>query len=86
MTDALPGLPILLPENEAERLEALRRYQVLDTPTEIGFDRITQLAARLFDVPIVLVSLVDDSRAWFKSSYGFDFCEVPRDNTFWLVS
>ncbi len=82
MTDALPGLPILLPENEAERLEALRRYQVLDTPTEIGFDRITQLAARLFDVPIVLVSLVDDSRAWFKSSYGFDFCEVPRDNTF----
>jgi len=72
----------LLPANEAERLEALRRYQVLDTPTEIAFDRITTLAARLFGTPIVLVSLVDHARAWFKSSYGFDLCEVPRDNAF----
>ncbi len=74
--DRLPSIP--LPTNEAERLEALRRYHVLDTPTEIAFDRITTLAARLFDMPIVLVSLVDHSRAWFKSSYGFDLCEVPR--------
>ncbi len=84
MTDALSeSVPeTLLPAHEAERLEALQRYQILDTPTEIVFDRITMLAARIFDIPIVLVSLVDHSRAWFKSSYGFDLCEVPRDNTF----
>ena len=81
MIDALspdrpPSVP--LPANEAERLEALRRYHILDTPTEIAFDRITTLAARLFDVPIALVSLVDQSRAWFKSSYGFTLCEVAR--------
>ena len=76
LPDRLPSVP--LPANEAERLEALRRYHVLDTPTEVAFDRITTLAARLFDMPIVLVSLLDQSRAWFKSSYGFNLCEVPR--------
>ncbi|MCY7323123.1 MAG: GAF domain-containing sensor histidine kinase [Phormidesmis sp. CAN_BIN36] len=83
MIDALPPdrLPSILPPNEAERLEALRRYYILDTPTEVAFDRITTLAARLFDMPIVLVSLLDDSRAWFKSSYGFDLCEVARDDS-----
>ncbi|MEP0872066.1 ATP-binding protein [Trichocoleus desertorum AS-A10] len=59
----------------------LHRYKILDTPSETAFDRITTLAARLFDLPIALVSLVDESRAWFKSSVGFDACEVPRDTT-----
>lgn len=70
-----------MPANEAERLAALHRYQILDTPPEAAFDRITALAARLFNVPIALVSLVDESRAWFKSSFGFDASEVPRDDT-----
>jgi GAF domain-containing protein len=70
-----------MPANEAERLAALRRYKILDTPPEAAFDRITALAARLFEVPIALVSLVDESRAWFKSSYGFGLPEVPRDAT-----
>ena len=70
-----------LPANEAERLEALRRYKILDTPTEVAFDRITSLAARMFDVPIALVSLLDESRAWFKSCYGFELREVQRDAT-----
>ncbi|MCL1471240.1 ATP-binding protein [Argonema antarcticum] len=70
-----------LPPNEVERLEALRRYNVLDTPPEESFDRITTLAARLFDVPIALVSLVDQFRAWFKSSYGFEGREVSREDT-----
>jgi PAS domain S-box-containing protein len=69
----------LIPENETNRLAALHRYQVLDTPPEAAFDRITKLAARLFETPIALISLVDESRAWFKSSIGFDACEVPRD-------
>ncbi|PSB17702.1 diguanylate cyclase [filamentous cyanobacterium CCP2] len=69
------------PINEAERLQALHRYNVLDTPPEIAFDRITSMAARLFDVPIAFVSLVDESRAWFKSCYGLKLREVPRNST-----
>ncbi|WP_414542094.1 GAF domain-containing protein [Nostoc sp. CCY0012] len=70
-----------LPANEGERLEALRRYNILDTPAEVAFDRITSLAARLFNMPMALVSLVDESRGWFKSSYGIDLREVQRDAT-----
>jgi PAS domain S-box-containing protein len=82
MTDfSLQSIAFPVPENEAERLEALRRYDILDTPPEAAFDRITTLAARLFQVPIALVSLVDESRAWFKSCYGFELQEVKRDDT-----
>ena len=83
MTDRLPEemstAPI--PANEVDRLAALYRYRILDTPPELAFDRITKLAARLFDMPIALVSLVDKSRAWFKSCHGFNLSEVPRDAT-----
>ncbi|MER3432095.1 MAG: hypothetical protein C4288_01360 [Leptolyngbya sp. ERB_1_1] len=71
----------LIPANEADRLSALHRYRILDTPPEIAFDRITALAARLFKMPIALISLVDESRAWFKSCVGFGASEVPRDAT-----
>lgn len=84
MNEALPQPTFTsapLPVNEAERLQALRRYDILDTPPETAFDRITALAARLFNVPIALVSLVDESRGWFKSCYGFDLPEVERDTT-----
>jgi signal transduction histidine kinase/ActR/RegA family two-component response regulator len=80
MTEVLPNLAPI-PANEAERLAALHRYQILDTPPEAAFDRITALAARLFKLPIVLVSLLDESRAWFKSCYGFEMQEVKRDAT-----
>jgi signal transduction histidine kinase len=79
MAEAMPTAPI--PANEVERLAALYRYRILDTPPEAAFDRITTLAARLFDMPIALVSLVDKSRAWFKSCHGFNLSEVPRDAT-----
>ncbi|WP_017298385.1 PAS domain S-box protein [Nodosilinea nodulosa] len=72
----MPSAP--LPPNEAERLKALRRYNILDTPPEAQFDRITALAARLFHAPIALISLIDDSRAWFKSCYGFERRVVQR--------
>ena len=84
MTEAQPQPTFTaapLPANEAERLKALRRYDILDTPPEAAFDRITALAARLFDMPIVLVSLIDESRGWFKSCYGFDLGEVERGAT-----
>jgi GAF domain-containing protein len=69
------------PANETERLAALHRHKILDTPAETAFDRITSLAARLFHMPTALISLVDESRAWFKSSVGFSAPEVSRDAT-----
>lgn len=70
------------PANEAARLAALKSLQVLDTPAEERFDRITRLAARLLDVPIALISLVDSDRQWFKSKYGLDASETPREVSF----
>ncbi len=72
----------LLPSNEADRLLALDRYNILDTPPEKGFDRLTALAAHLFKVPIVLVSLVDREREWFKSAYGTQLRQIPREISF----
>ena len=69
----------MLPQNEAGRLAAVRRYDVLDTPPDGAFDRITALAARLFSVPISIVSIVDSDRIWFKSHYGLDTDEIGRD-------
>ena len=68
-----------LPPNEPERLEALRRYQILDTPPDGVFDHIAAVAADLFRVPIAIVSLVDHDRIWFKSHHGLDACEVKRE-------
>lgn len=64
--------------DELHRLEALRRYQLLDTPPDGAFDRVTALAARHFRMPICLVSLLDEDRIWFKSRYGLDVHEIPR--------
>lgn len=61
--------------DEAARLEAVRRYDILDTPPDGAFDRITALAAELFDVPISLVTIVDHDRIWFKSRFGLDGVE-----------
>lgn len=60
-------------------MAAVRRYDVLDTPPDGAFDRVTALAARLFDVPIALVSIVDEDRIWFKSHHGLDVDEIDRD-------
>jgi diguanylate cyclase (GGDEF)-like protein len=71
-----------VPSDETQRLRALHSLRVLDTPAEERFDRITRMAKRLFDVPIVLVSLVDSDRQWFKSRQGLDALETPRDISF----
>lgn len=69
-----------IPANDLQRLEALRRYDVLDTPPDGSFDRITALAARIFRVPIALVTIVDEDRIWFKSRFGLEGVqEIPRD-------
>ncbi len=67
---------------EADRVQALYRYEVLDTPPEESFDRITRLAKAALQVPIVLVSLIDRDRQWFKSRQGLDCAETPRDISF----
>lgn len=68
-----------IPENDDERLEELYKYMVLDTVNERVFDDITELVSEICDVKIALVSLVDKNRQWFKSSYGLEAKETPRD-------
>lgn len=70
------------PPDEAERLNLLHALNILDTPSEEVFDRITRLVARILDVPIALVSLVDTDRQWFKSRIGIDANETPREVAF----
>ena len=70
------------PEDESMRLRALRALNILDTPAEERFDRLTRIAQRLFNVPISLVSLVDGHRQWFKSKQGLDAQETPRHISF----
>ena len=69
----------IIPENDSERMAAVRRYDILDTPPDGAFDRITALAARRFDVPISIISIVDYDRIWFKSHHGLDVKQIGRD-------
>ncbi len=64
---------------ERDRLAALHRYEILDSPKEATFDRIVSLLARFLDVPSACVSLVDKERTWFKAAHGVSAVEVPRD-------
>ena len=71
--------PSIIPDNEVERMAAVQRYQILDTPPDGSFDRVTALAARRFNVPISIISIVDHDRIWFKSHHGVDVEEIGRD-------
>jgi len=75
-------IPAALPENESERLEALRRYEVLDTESEGKFDDLTLLARHICDTPIALISFVDAERQWFKSRIGLTTSQTPRAVSF----
>jgi two-component sensor histidine kinase len=66
------------PSDDVERLSAVRRYDILDTPPDGAFDRVTRLTAHYFNVPICIVSIVDHDRIWFKSHHGVEICEIPR--------
>jgi sigma-B regulation protein RsbU (phosphoserine phosphatase) len=69
----------IIPANEDDRMRAVRRYDILDTPPDGAFDRIAELAAELLDVPIAIVSIVDTDRIWFKSHHGLDASQIDRD-------
>ena len=71
-----------IPEDEENRLNTLKSYNVLDTLPEERFDRLTRIANAMFGVPIALISLVDENRQWFKSSVGLSVSETPRDISF----
>lgn len=70
--------PAPIPADESERLSELKAMNILDTPREPRFDRITELVADVFDVPMVFLSLVDGERQWYKSTFGIDVAESPR--------
>lgn len=71
-----------IPADEAQRLEALLRYNVLDTLPEAAIDDLARLASHICDTPIAMVSLVDEKRQWFKSKIGIDANETSRDIAF----
>ena len=72
----------LVPPNEKQRLKVLWQYDVLDTIPEEVFDDLTELAARICEAPIALITLVDEDRQWFKSKVGISDNETSRDISF----
>lgn len=71
--------PSIIPDDELQRIAAVKRYDILDTPPDGSFDRITAIAARRFNVPISIISVVDHDRIWFKSHHGIPVEQVGRD-------
>jgi len=71
-----------LPPNETQRLAALHRYQILDTPAEQAFDDFAFLASTLCGTPMALMTLVDSDRQWFKARIGIDASETSREHSF----
>lgn len=75
-------IPPLLPKNEDERINALRRTGVLDTDPERNYDDLTFVASLICGTPIALISLVDSGRQWFKSRVGLEVSQTSRDSSF----
>src|ERR1700710_1500927 len=71
-----------IPKNEDERLATLRELQIMDTLPEKEYDNITHLVSYICEVPIALVTLLDDKRQWFKSNIGLSVSESPRNQAF----
>lgn len=76
MTDQTMQCP--LPENEVRRLQAVRSYEILDTPPEVDFDTLTRVAANAFNTPAAVIGLMDVDRLWFKSQRGLGVPQLDR--------
>jgi GAF domain-containing protein len=70
-----------IPQNEAERQRAVEALQLLDTPPQAAFDRITRIATRLLDAPISTLTLIDSDREWFLSFQGVTERQSPRSRS-----
>ncbi|SNR52772.1 sensor histidine kinase [Lutibacter flavus] len=70
------------PQNEAERLNELNSFSILDTLSEIDYDNLTAIASEICNTPISLISLIDDKRQWFKSHHGLNATETPKEYAF----
>ncbi len=64
---------------ESKRIAALHKYELLDTPPDGSFNKMAELAAKIFNVPIAIISLVDTDRIWFKSHFGLELNQISRD-------
>ena len=73
-------------DNEEKRLDSLRRLQILDTPREERFDRITRKACELLRVPYAMIGFVEENRVWYKSNQGFPAAMEPRNQSFCAYS
>ncbi|GGI25416.1 sensor histidine kinase [Pedobacter mendelii] len=71
-----------LPKNEPERLASLKAYKIMDTSEEDDFDDLTKMASEICGTPIALITLVDETRQWFKSRIGLDVNQTPREHAF----
>jgi len=77
--DDVTAVASVIPPDEGARIRAVQRFEILDTPPDGVFDRLTAIAARTFGVPIAIVSVVDTDRIWFKSHHGLpDVSEIDR--------
>ncbi|GAB3804845.1 CHASE3 domain-containing protein [Spirosoma humi] len=70
------------PDEESNRLEALKRYDILDSIPEQAYDDLVKLASQICQMPVSLISLLGEKRQWFKASYGIDIRETPREYAF----
>lgn len=80
--------PYPVPVEEEERNDAVRSYRIMNSPPEIGFDEINELAAQICDCPVAYISFIEDDQFWFKSKYGIpdDFERCPREIAFCSVT
>ena len=70
-----------VPDDDPERLQALQRYGILDTPMEPAYDDLARIAAHICQAPVALISLLDRHRQWFKASVGLAVDETPLDQS-----
>ena len=78
----LLGVNVAIESNERRRMDALRRAAIIDTPPEPAFDALTSLATHLFEVPMSLVTFIDEERQWFKSRVGLELTQTARTIAF----